>query len=86
MLILHIKLVAKKYQTEYRVSFPLPVSFSKQVELARQRSLTCFPCYLQGKSRREDVMDYGNWIALLAIFANLVISIIKRRKAHPEDE
>ena len=31
-------------------------------------------------------MDYGNWIALLAIFANLIISIIKRRKAHPEDE
>jgi len=24
--------------------------------------------------------------ALLAIFANLIISIIKRRKAHPEDE
>jgi hypothetical protein len=37
-------------------------------------------------SRREDVMDYGNWIALLAIFANLMISIIKWRKAHPEDE
>ena len=31
-------------------------------------------------------MDYGNWIALLAIFADLIISIIKRRKAHPEDE
>ena len=29
---------------------------------------------------------YGNWIALLAIIANLIISIIKRRKAHPEDE
>jgi hypothetical protein len=31
-------------------------------------------------------MDYGNWIALLAIFANLMISITKLRKAHPEDE
>jgi hypothetical protein len=31
-------------------------------------------------------MDYGNWIALLAIFANLMISIINKRKAHPEDE
>jgi hypothetical protein len=31
-------------------------------------------------------MDYGNWIALLAIIANLIISIINWRKAHPEDE
>jgi len=31
-------------------------------------------------------MDCGNWIALLAIFANLMISTINRRKAHPEDE
>jgi hypothetical protein len=31
-------------------------------------------------------MECGNWIALLAIFANLMISIINRRKAHPEDE
>ncbi len=31
-------------------------------------------------------MDYGNWIALLAIIANLIISIINRRKAHPKDE
>jgi hypothetical protein len=37
-------------------------------------------------SREEHVMDYGNWIALLAIFANLMISIVKLRKAHPEDE
>jgi hypothetical protein len=70
----------------YQVSFRLPISFSKHVSTPANVRLTCFPCITQGISRREDVMDYGNWIALLAIFANLMISIIKLRKAHPEDE
>jgi hypothetical protein len=60
--------------------------FLETCERARQRSSHLFSLHLQGISREEHVMDYGNWIALLAIFANLMISIIKLRKAHPEDE
>ena len=74
--------VLKLFLVISQVSFRLPVSFSKQVSTPASVRLTCFPCKPQGISRREDVMDFGNAIAVSAIIANIMIAVISWLIAH----